>query len=617
MPSGIAKLQLLIDLKNNLSAGLDRAKKQVDKACGGMQNKLSSLKSSNIQMFDAIKSEVPGVGRALSMLTNPYVAIAAAVIGLGMAYYQCVDMALDWQKGLAKINVTAQLSQQELGKLSDKLLMIGERNVAPIEQIPDAFNKIISAGLDVNTSLKVLEPTLRAAKAGFTDVGDTAKAAVGVMNASGRDINYVYDVLFATVNKGNAEFQDISQYLPKLIPIARNAGLALGETAGAWAYLTAQGMNSERATTLSENAFKALANPQRIKAFKQLGIAIYDSQGKIKPLTNIIDQLTAKTKSMSDLSRANFFGKIGMDMEAASFFASATQDAKKFKEIIDFTTNSQGQLNEAYKNSMTPLDNFHLVQNLIKGSMIEIGMKALPTITAIGQGIIDTINYFRDLYNQSGAFRDILSFIGDVAKFAFDNACLPLQVLWGWLKMAGNAVNWVISLLPGMSGGFTGMYTRIRPYLEWIREFLSGILTVMRGIATLDLSKIKGGVEGIKNMSIDEIRKKLKVEDAANAKAYTDRKNQQDGVTDANANGIPDNKEGKTTGAGVKDNNAGADVNTIAKGSQTKNITITIGSFIDKFSPQSQSINGMNKDELERWMTEMFMRVVRSAELAN
>ena len=54
----------------------------------------------------------------------------------------------------------------------------------------------------------------------------------------------------------------------------------------------------------------------------------------------------------------------------------------------------------------------------------------------------------------------------------------------------------------------------------------------------------------------------------------------------------------------------------IANGSQTRNVTINIDSFIKGFTPTHQSVNAMNKDELERWLTEMFMRVIRSAEIA-
>jgi hypothetical protein len=59
------------------------------------------------------------------------------------------------------------------------------------------------------------------------------------------------------------------------------------------------------------------------------------------------------------------------------------------------------------------------------------------------------------------------------------------------------------------------------------------------------------------------------------------------------------------------------DAKSIGTGSQSKNVTINIESFVKGgLNTTASSINGMNKDELERWMTEMFMRVVRSAETA-
>ncbi|WP_407512895.1 hypothetical protein, partial [Elizabethkingia miricola] len=68
------------------------------------------------------------------------------------------------------------------------LLDVGARNVAPLEEIPKAFGRIISAGLDVNQSMQALEPTLRAAKAGFTDIETVASAGIATMMSSGKDI---------------------------------------------------------------------------------------------------------------------------------------------------------------------------------------------------------------------------------------------------------------------------------------------------------------------------------------------------------------------------------------------------------------------------------------------
>lgn len=480
---------------------------------------VNKLQFNSTKTLDAIGSQVPGVGNAIGMLANPYMLAAAGAAAVVAVGYKATTMALDWQGGLAKVNVTAQLTQQELAGLSDQLLQIGKQNIAPIEQIPESFNKIISAGLDVKTSLDVLDPSLKAAKAGFADVGEVAKSAVAVMNSSGRDINVVYDVLFATLNKGNAEFSDIAQYLPKLIPMARGAGFALGETAGAWAYLTAQGQTSERATTLAQNAMKALADPAKIKAFKEMGVTLYDQSGKIKPLTNIIDQLAGKTKGLSDLSRAKFFGQIGLDQEAASFFATATQDAQKFRETIDFTTNSQGQLSEAYKNSMTPLDHWHEISNLIKGNMIDLGMKVLPIINSIGQGVLDVVNWFKNLYAESTLFRDVLSVIGSVFEWTFKAAIAPIKFIWNMITNVGDAIGWVISKIPGFGGGIESMYLKIRPILLYLKDLFGQVADIAYKLFTGDF---KGAVAGVKSFKMPDM-KEVQARSAADAKGKGDK----------------------------------------------------------------------------------------------
>jgi TP901 family phage tail tape measure protein len=504
--------QWILELKDNVTAPM----KSINGASSSALSSVNKLQLGSTKAMDAISSQVPSASSALGLLTNPYLLATAGAAALGTEVYKSINMAEDWREGMAKINVTAQLTQKELKGVSDNLRDIGERNVAPIEQIPEAFNKIISAGLDVNTSMKVLEPTLKAAKAGFTDVGETGKAAVAVMNSSGEDINKVYDILFATLNKGNAEFADIAQYLPKLIPMARNAGFALNETAGAWAYLTAQGMSSERATTVAQNAMKAMSDPDRIKGFKEMGVNLYDAQGKIKPLTSIIEQLSLKTKGLSDLSRANFFKNIGMDQEAASFFASATQDAGKFKDTIDFVVKSQGSLNQAYEDSMTPLDHWHQIINLIKGKMMDLGEKFLPIINMIGQKILDVIQYFQDLYANSSLFRDLIDGIGSAISNAWQGVKLIFSLIGSAFEMFGKVSAFVIEKVFGVSGGIEGLYRKVKPIMIYLKELFLEVGGIMAKVLTFDF---KGAVEMAKNFKLPDLNVIQKKVDEDNKKA--------------------------------------------------------------------------------------------------
>jgi TP901 family phage tail tape measure protein len=396
--SNEATVKLKLLLQNNISTPLKKAKEAVGKNVDEMKEKLASLKESHTKAFAAMKAEIPAFSRALELLKNPYIAITAAILAVGTAFVGVTKMALNWEEGMAKINVTAQLTQDELGKLSDQLLGIGRRNVAPLQEIPDAFNQIISAGLDVNTSLKVLEPTLQAAKAGFTDVKTVADAAVGVMNSSGRDINTVYDVLFATMNKGKAEFQDIAQYLPKIVPAARGAGISLEEMAGAWAYFTAQGQTAEQATTGMQNLTKALSTAdialgrldektgKREGGLPSLGVAVYDASGKMRELKAITGDLANAMDGLTDKQKMLRMEQAGItDQQARGAVLSLIQDYNTFAETVDFVKNSQGELNEAYKNSLTSTDMWNVALNNVKFVMIKLGELFLPIVKTTGE----------------------------------------------------------------------------------------------------------------------------------------------------------------------------------------------------------------------------------------
>lgn len=380
-----AKIQLLLDLKDRISQGLNRAKTAVSEASEEMKKKLGGLKNYWVDAFKEMREQIPAFDQAVKFITNPIGAAVTVVTGLGGAIKSVVSSAMDWQKGMAEINVTAGLSREELEKLSKTMLDIGSKNVAPLEEVPTAFNKIISAGLTANDALAALDPTLKAAKAGFVDIETVAKAGVNVMNSSGRDINAVYDILFGTLQKGAASMGEIAAYLPTVVPVARNAGASLEETAGAFAFMTAQGQSASAAATLLNGAFNSLSNPKLLGNFKTMGVEIYDAQGKMRPMGDIIETLANKLDGLSDKEKAAKLSSLGLDQTSASAFAVMTQDVQKFKATLDGTANSTGALSAAYKNSMTAADQWGIALNNIKAVAIKIGQAFLPIITKTGE----------------------------------------------------------------------------------------------------------------------------------------------------------------------------------------------------------------------------------------
>ena len=637
MGNGQAKISLLLELKNKLKAGLQSAKKIVSDDVQAMKDKLNSLKSTHIDAFKSMKEEVPGFGRAMEVLGNPYVLITAGLTTLISLYGSARAEAAQWDNSMAKVNVTAQLGKKELGELSDHILEIGARNTAPLQAVPEAFNKIISAGLDTDTALKTLEPTLQAAKAGFTDVDVVAKAAVSTMTSSGiMDANRVYDILFATLNKGNAEFADIAQYLPKIIPMAKAAGYSLEQVAGSFAFLTAQGMSSEQSSTGLTNLFKSLSDNDIINGsktklgLKGLGIDVFDAKGEAKPLIDIIDQLKAKTESLTGSDKVKFFDQIGFDMETSTAIASMTQNVDKLRENIDFTTNSTGQLSAAVENSKTATESWDVAGNMIKKTMIDIGQPINESFGRLGEELLPLLQPMLETFQTllSGIW-DILSAVGEIAG----------AILKPFINIGKTILEWFnkSEILKDVFEGIKIMLKGVVTVVEWLADKLGWIFehTLKPILDGIDWAykKIK---ELLPTTAVGDVAKEIiEKQNKANNPYYGYAGYEHDALgipiapktppTGMNAYGFPATNlyDGKKTSplnfdkpGKEKKSKDGSGTSITGKAEQVRNITIhvqTIGVNGD-FVSQNTDFKNMNKRDLQNFFQELLARFGQNLE---
>lgn len=649
-----AKLDLILELKNRLSAGFGKARQFVNSEMKGMTDKVSQFRSSvtnqfnmmgstfkgwfkglsdsSSKAFTAIKEEVPGVGRALALLANPYALAAAGALALGAGVVKATSMAQQWKTSMAEVNVTAQLSKTELKGLSDQLLRIGANGSVELEQVPKAFNRIISAGLSVNKSLEALEPTLKAAKAGFTDIETVAAAGIGVMKSSGENINVVYDTLFATLNKGNAAFKDIAQYLPKIIPGARQAGFALGETAGAWAYLTAQGQSAEQSTTSLMNAFKALSRPEvvygtKTKAgFKQIGVDIFDVHGKMRPLVDIVTDLGKAMNGLTDEQRVKKFASIGLDMEAAGAFASMTQNVSELKSTIDFTTNSAGQLNEAVKNSATGTEGWVSGMNKIKKMAIDFGSLFLPVVETAGvyfnvfvQKIQEGVDWFKQLYDRSVLLQDIVSYLGFLIT-------APFKLVGLYFKGLISMYQWLDSKL-GITDKVMAFFDKLELFWIGLKATASGVISIFSELWKIiePLGRVLTNLWNPKALysAVQDARTAFSNMDLSGAfnKGFQDSireswKAKKAATETLNPAGVE-----APVGAGITPSTGAAEATDemqVNGGTPQKYINITIqhlGHQGDIYN-QETGADGMTLDELERKMNEIWYRLLRNTNAA-
>ncbi len=442
---------------------------------GGLFTGLKDKVGSFSKEIRAAADEVPGLNRVIELVSNPYVAVTAGVVALGVALGGAAMKAMDIEKGMAQVNTTAQLTKPALAQLTGELLDMGANSTVMLEQVPGAFNQVISAVGDTDKALAIFQPSLRAAQAGFTDIKTVTEAATNVLGAvKNATPTEAFDVMFATMRLGKAEFKDIAAYLPRIIPAANNVGISFQEISAAFALMTTKGQSAEQTTMLLQNAMQALGKSEVIygtksqAGFIRSGVAIFDHAGKMRKLVDIVGDLSARTQGMTDKQRQAFLSGLGLDAQAASSFSVLAQNAAKLKEFAGGVTNSAGEMGRAYENSLNSSDRLTIAQNKFKKIVIEIGYKLLPFVNWGINKMSEALGWVND--NASGIWTTIkliaaaiaYAFLPELAAAAAVVA--GLYVAFRLVKIAVQAVFTIVE----------GLFKVLGWGIDWVYEKLGG-----------------------------------------------------------------------------------------------------------------------------------------------
>ncbi|OQY03186.1 MAG: phage tail tape measure protein [Bacteroidetes bacterium 4572_117] len=638
LPKSIKGLENELDVLKRKQAnafttqGIRHYQKEID----ATEKKLRKLNKSKrgggfkggIKNFGSeLSNQIPALGGSMSMLASPAGIAAGAVVGVGAVLTSATSKAMNFEQGMAKVNGTLQLSPDKIKDVRDDLISMGAKSSTDLEKIPDAFYKIVSAtGGDLPTSMKIMKASLKGAEAGFTDINNVADATVNIVNSVGKantDATEVMDVLFATLNKGKTEFPDIANYLPKLIPISNNLGTSFKETAGAFAFLTANGLKAEASTTALQNVFKSFGNETVRKNFNSLGVEIFDASGKMREITQISKELSSSLDGLTDEERVKKLESLGLDQEAALGMSIMAANADELKTTIDYVAKSGGELNRTLEKSSNPLTKIKKLSNMIQAGMTKLGYAILPVVNTVLEKILSWTGGisedFSRAWDKSELLRDAVGALGsalwNTVTFMFKGMKLVGKI-FTWLGgKIGITKGSIFGLLEGIDAfyvntkmkitaigsGFLAIFKLIKKAWDGI---WSGDLTALK---KLTLSNLKGAFDvaygdSYKNSLAERFKEKTKKKE--NVAQTNLPKADWDAIKEITNRKVTDENKGSGTSKGISSVTSG--------GKQQKNITINLGKFQDAINIHSENLQeGVN--EMQDVLEKALLRILNSA----
>ena len=593
MANGISKLQLLIDLKNKLKVGLDSAKDQVNKATGSMQSKLNAFKVSNIEAFNSIKDEVPGASRAFQMLSNPIVAATATVAALGYGIVKAMNEAEKFSGSFRQLQMlNIDKSVKDMGRLKSMIRSTAyEKGFDPTNTITAFFDvQSITGkyGSEIDRIVSKQGEFANLMQADFNEwISGTAKAMANYGFGADK-LDEFNRASFATFKTAKTTFDELAKVQAIYAGAAASAKQDFAAANKMFSIFTLKTKSIDEAATLTKSLFNDLTKAETIKAFSNMGIDVFDVNRKFKQADVLLLELQKKFKELgkSDASLINLKNQFTGSEGLISFVQSATDKTDQLKNTFNSFDATQFALPKALEIAKNDINYINeQLGNRTKVLMTEIGEKFLhikmPVLELLNSSL-GALNFF---FTGAQSYKKQLEYSGSNQILdQFPELNKPLELSnEKFTELLGKMTEVAKTYQRDLDANLK--FRKDEGYIDRMSA------TKSMGFATYWTSS---GALG----ALNDLRKQAQV---ARSQMPSD------------FNGVP-GADGKPTGGTPTPNPLATNLQSTASGSQTKSVTINIDSFIKGFSPTHQSVNGMSKDELERWVTEMFLRVVRSAE---
>lgn len=281
----------------------------------------------------------------------------AAAIGVAFSAF---DFARDvtaagreFQSEMNTLTAVSGASAEQLAAVQAKARELGSATDLTATSASDAaaaMTELAKGGFTVEQAMDAAKGTLQLASAAQLDAAQAATIQSQALQSFGlgaSEAARVSDILAGAANASSAEMTGIALGMQQAGTVSKQFGLTIDDTATALAMFANAGIQGSDAGTLLKTALLSLTDQGKPaqQAMEELGLTVYDSQGKFVGLSSLMGQLQTASQNMTEeqyqAATATLFGSDAMRMAGIA----AQQGADGFDTLKEAVTR-QGQAAE-------------------------------------------------------------------------------------------------------------------------------------------------------------------------------------------------------------------------------------------------------------------------------
>lgn len=438
---------------------------QIDGDSSGLESAVVAAKGS----LSNLKTAALGVSAALGAL---------ATGGLAASTKAAADFDSAMTESLAIMGDVSTAMEEDM---ADAAREVATQTRFSANQAAESYFFLASAGLDAKESIASLPEVAEFAQAGMfdmaraTDILTDAQSALGL---STDELAGLSDQLVKANTLANASVEQFGESLiNKAAPAMQRMGVETTEGISALATFADQGLKGRRAGTIFARTLEDLgekANSNE-KAFRELGIQVFDSNGEMRNLADITQDVEESLGDMSTAQKTAAIQQLGLNRRSRQGIDLLMGNSEQLRTYQSELNNAGGTAEEVANKQLEDLNSqLGIAFSILKDIAIEIGDVFLPRLTDMVESVNGVLKKFRDWNEASDGVQGAMGLVATAVSAA-------AGIL---LRFVGGPVTLVISALVTLAGAFGTNFKDIRTTvisaMKRVSNFIENTMTRIR-----------------------------------------------------------------------------------------------------------------------------------------
>lgn len=408
-----------------------------------------------LQKISATGEKLKTVGDNISSVGEKMLPATAAITGLGTA---AVTTAANFESSMSQVQATMGITADSMSTvdgqsvntmdtLSELAKKMGSETAFSASECAQALNYLALAGYSTQEMCDTLPTVLNLAAAGDIDLASASDMVTDAMSALGMktsEADTMVDQMAKTASTTNTSVAQLGEGILTIGATAKTIKGGTAELNTALGILANNGIKGAEGGTHLRNIILSLQNPTDKAAaqMQALGVSVYDSEGNMRSMNDILGDLNASMEGMTSEDKANIISTIFNKTDLSSVNALLANTGDTWDNLQSSITSSAGA---AQQMADTQLDNLQgqltILKSAIEGLAISLGELLMPYIKMIVGWIQSFVDWLNSL--DEGTQKIIVT-IALVAA-----AVGPILIIVGKVM---SAVGTIMTVVPKLAG---------------------------------------------------------------------------------------------------------------------------------------------------------------------